>query len=809
MLASPARGAAVGGERKVRTLGRWLRRGIALLLVAALLATGLGWYTLRRSLPQLDGEAAVAGFGAAATVERDALGMATVTAASRADAYRALGYVHAQERYFAMDLMRRVAAGELSALFGAAALDADRRVRMHRFRHRSAAVLAGLDATQRALLDGYVAGVNAGLAALDARPFEYYVLRQAPVPWTAEDSVLVVYAMFLDLNGGGNNARELALGRMHDALPPSVYAFLTPAGSSWDAPLQGDAFEPPPIPPATDIDLRSLPAVRFGKAVAHGGDLGIGSNNFAVAGALTGNGAALVANDMHLSLRVPNIWFRARLRFPLDDGPIDIAGVSLPGVPGIVAGSNGHVAWAFTNSYGDWLDWVEVRWLDADHTRYRTADGEARATLTRETIEVAGAAAQTLEVAETIWGPVIASAGDGSGLALAWTAHRDGAVDLDLGRLETARTVDEVLAIAADAGVPPQNLLVGDRSGRIAWTVIGAMPRRGNHDPQRPADWTLPGSGWSGWLAPQERPRVVDPADARLWSANARVASGADLALIGNGGYALGARAQQIRDGLRARDRFAPADLLAVQLDDRSLFLERWWRLLRDTVGDDPPPALRELATLTRDWDASASVDARAYRLVRAFRLYVHERVLDGLAAPMRADDPEFRLPAIEQGEGIVWSLLEQRPPHLLPPRYADWDALLRDAATRVVEDLGRQSGGLDARTWGEKNTSAIRHPLSRALPSVFGALLDMPSNPLPGDSAMPRVQAPSFGASERFVVAPGHETEGIFHMPGGQSGHPLSPFYGAGHEDWEQGRATPFLPGATIYRLSLDTDGG
>ena len=138
-----------------------------------------------------------------------------------------------------MDLMRRAAAGELAALFGPLALEADRRVRMHRFRHRAAAVLADLDAIERALLDDYVAGVNAGLAALAARPFEYYVLRQAPRRWTAEDSILVVYAMFLDLNGGGTNARELALGRMHAALPPSVYAFLTPDGSSWDAPLQG------------------------------------------------------------------------------------------------------------------------------------------------------------------------------------------------------------------------------------------------------------------------------------------------------------------------------------------------------------------------------------------------------------------------------------------------------------------------------------------------------------------------------------------------------------------------------------------
>jgi len=183
----------------------------------------------------------------------------------------------------------------------------------------------------------------------------------------------------------------------------------------------------------------------------------------------------------------------------------------------------------------------------------------------------------------------------------------------------------------------------------------------------------------------------------------------------------------------------------------------------------------------------------------------VHEAVLLALTAQARAAVPELKekLPRLSQAEAAVWALLTERPPHLLDPRYSDWDALLAGAAQRVVTELGQQPGGLAARTWGERNTTSIRHPLAGAVP-MLARLLNMPARALPGDSNMPRVQGPEFGASQRMVVSPGHEPDGIMHMPGGQSGHPLSPFYGAGHADWEDGRATSFLPGDPQYRMEL-----
>jgi penicillin amidase len=147
--------------------------------------------------------------------------------------------------------------------------------------------------------------------------------------------------------------------------------------------------------------------------------------------------------------------------------------------------------------------------------------------------------------------------------------------------------------------------------------------------------------------------------------------------------------------------------------------------------------------------------------------------------------------------------LLVQRPPHLLSRRFGSWDALLQDAARDVRAQLGR--GPAEDRTWGARNTARICHPLASAMPSLLKSALCMPADPLPGDTNMPRVQGPSFGASQRMVVSPGHEEEGIAHMPGGQSGNPLSPFWGAGHDDWVQGRASPFLPGETRHTMSLN----
>ncbi|MBA4142697.1 MAG: penicillin acylase family protein [Nitrosospira sp.] len=791
---------------------RVIRRFLLALLMLSLLLAGAAWLVLRGSLPRYEGAVDVAGLSAPVTVERDALGSVTLRAQDHGDLVRALGYVHAQERFFEMDLMRRQAAGELAELFGPRALVADRKARPHRMRARSSAILEGLPVEQRQLLDVYRDGVNQGLDALSARPFPYLLTRTKPVAWRSEDSILAVKAMYFMLNEAGD-LRELSYSIMRAALPETAYRFLTASGGAWDAPLIGTALDWPEPPSADELDLRKVdPSLMFrslgDSPDEYNTDDVPGSNSFAVSGRLA-DGAALIANDMHLKLRVPNIWFRTRLIYPNSRNPArmnDISGVSLPGTPAIAVGSNGQVAWSFTNSYGDFLDWVRVTPHPGNGSQYRSATGWKNITVHHEILQARGGPDEVLVVHETEWGPILTADHDGTPLALAWTAHRPGAVNMDLVRLEEAETVAEAVAIAHNAGIPAQNFTVGDREGRIAWTIAGRIPvRTGDFDPMLPADWSLPGVGWNGWLMPSQLPLIVDPPSQRLWTANARTVDGLMLERLGNGGYDLGARAKQIRDSLHERKRFSPADMLRIQLDDRALFLDRWRHLLEITLDRaEAAPWRAKMKHALNDWDGHASTKSVAYRVVRAFRQEVVNSVLEGFEAAVRQTDADFVLPTLSQAEHAVWALIERRPQHLLLSIYAGWDDLLAKSAKRVAGRMQSQPGGIAARNWGERNTARIRHPLSQSLPGFLANRLDMPEDALPGDSKMPRVQSPDFGASNRFAVTPGNEEHGYFGMPGGQSGHPLSPYYGSGHDDWVAGKPTSFLPGPPEQTLRL-----
>jgi penicillin amidase len=672
-------------------------------------------------------------------------------------------------------------------------------------RARATAAVAKLSDADRDELVAYRDGVNAGLAALTVRPFPYLLTRTTPAPWRDEDTPLVAAAMAFTLNDA-ENKRELAFTAMHAALPDSVYRFLTASGGSWDAPIAGPPLEWPATPPESDIDLRTIDPALL-RVPARKNDRNTpGSNSFAVSGALAG-GAALVANDMHLDLRVPGLWFRARAIYPNPrraGRTVDVTGASLPGTPAIIAGSNGSVAWGFTNAYADTVDWVRVV-SDAEHPgQYRTSDGFRPIEKHAETIRVHGGANETLDVEDTIWGPILAKDADGTPLALAWIAQQPGAFNFTLQNLELAETADEGVATAQAAGVPPQNFVIGDRAGNIAWTIAGRLPKRiGDYDPRLPADFSEAGTGWDGWLDARSYPLIANPPWQRLWTANQRVTEDPFLAVVGDGGYDLGARARQIRDDLRAHDTFTPATMLGIQLDDRALFLERWKDLLALELNRAPKtPAHEQIAKALDGWSGHASIDSVSYRFVKAWRGEVVDTMLDAFAAKVREKVPDFSLPVLPQAENAVWQILRTRPPHLVPAGYADYDALLNACADRVFADLDAHEGGLDARTWGERNTMRIAHPISRALPAFAAKYLDMPPDQLPGDRDMPRVQAPTFGASERFAVAPGDEAHGYFMLAGGQSGHPLSPYYGAGHADWAAGKPTPFLPGPAEHTL-------
>ena len=773
---------------------KWVKRLTLFLIFALAVAAASTYYFVRASLPDIDGNVELAGLSAPVSVVRDRNGVATLRAENRLDSSRALGFVHAQERFFQMDLMRRRAAGELAELVGEGALPLDRRHRVHRMRVRAERSVDAAGAPERALLEAYTEGVNAGLAALGASPFEYLLLRQQPRPWLVADSVLVVASMFFELNDA-EGRYESTLGLLHDVLPPELAEFLSPLGTDWDAPVEGEIFATPPIPLvpfAAEPRIEPVaPASLSDAGVKTSNSVTLGSNNWAVAGTRTTHGGALLASDMHLGHAVPNIWYRAVLR----TGGNTAVGVTLPGTPFLVAGSNTHVAWGFTNTNGDWIDLVEIEMHPERADTYRTAEGWVSLDVHEETIHVAGGEPEAFTVRETIWGPIVDEDHKGTPRAARWIAHEVDGINMNLSKLETATTLDEALAIAQQSGLPPQNFVCVDGSGAIAWTVAGRIPKRFGFDGRLPSSWADGTRGWDGWLDAEDYPVIENPEDGVIWTANARVVGGEMLEKIGDGGYDFGARARQIRDDLLALDEASERDMLDVQLDDRALFMGTWRDFFLETIRDE---GLRRV--IEDEWTGRASTDSVSYRVVRELRLAVHEAVLSTITQDARTADERFNIWAQRQWEGPVWKLVSEKPEHLLPRRYESWDAWINDIVARTV---AKWDEPLEARTWGAARMSDIRHPLSRSVP-FLARWLDMPQHPLPGDSHMPRVQSPTHGASERLVVSPGREDEGLFHMPGGQSGHPLSPYYGAGHDDWEEGRATPLLPGPTVNTLTL-----
>jgi penicillin G amidase len=774
-------------------------------LVAVALAAALAaWLVLRASLPTLDGRQAQSGVQAGVRVERDADGVPSITAQNRADLAFALGYLHAQDRYFQMDLSRRAAAGELAALLGPALISADRELRRHRFRDVARRAVANLDAATQVVLDAYARGANAGLRSLRSRPFEYWLLGVKPQPWTAEDTVLCAHAMFLQLQDSTGHA-QLQRALLRETLPEPLWRFMEAGAPEWDAAVDGSRGEPPRIPTPAEVDLRSwgvLP-VKPPDASSAAPDPA-GSNNWAVAGSRTAHGAALLANDMHLGIRVPNTWYRARLIDVSRDG-FDEVGVTLPGTPALIAGSNGHIAWGFTNSYGEYSKVIRLAPAAGDAQAYATAGGDRRLGSVEEVIEVKGAPSEHLQVAVTPWGPVMGTDWRNRPYVLHWVAQDPAALNLNILELEHARSADEALRIAAGLGIPGQNFLVGDAEGHIGWTIAGRLPRHGDAPPAVPQLSTDPVVGFEGWLSPGEVPRILDPAEGLLWSANARVVGGDAARLIGDDGMDRGARAAQIHADLLATPQpLGPLASLHVQLDDHARFLERWRALLGQVSAHalSGDAAARARDVLAR-WSGHAAADDPAYRLTVAFRREVETRVFFMLVAPARREAPEFHFEIPSSFEGPLWRLIEARPAHMLANAYPSWDALMSEAWTAAAQ-LPRQCSDLATCTWGRVNTVRIAHPLSAALP-ILHALLDMPTLELPGaHDDMPRIQGPDFGASERFSVSPGDEKDAYLHVPGGASGHPLSPFYRAGFSAWAQGRPTPLLPGAAAHVLEL-----
>jgi penicillin amidase len=629
----------------LRRSGIVVAGGILLVLAMAV------WLLARASLPRPSGEAQVAGLAAAVVVELDAHAVPRIRASTLEDAFRAQGFMHAQERFFQMDLMRRSAAGELAALAGEQALPLDRTSRPFDLRRRAREVVTALPQRHRGWVDAYVEGVAAGLADLDARPPEYWLLGERPAPWTAEDTVLVVFALYTLLSN--NQDFELPQGVMHATLPASVYEFLTPATSRFDSPLVafGSAdptggYVPLAIPPPEVLDLRLLPPVDGTAQPPAGGSAprvdppltGPGSNQWAVSAARgPGGGLALLANDPHLEIQVPNVFYRAELEWPGGAA----RGVSVPGVPGILLGASDTVAWGATVSYADQSDWVVVERDPADPTRYRTPEGYEPFAAVRHEIAVHGGEAATIEVLVTRWGPVLAEDWLGRPLAQQSTWLAPGGLNLALLEIVEARDVDAALAVLERWAGPSLNWALADSSGHVAWTFNGPVPRRIGFDGTRPQSRADGVTAWDGELP---EPQLAGAGLDTVFTANNRTLAADDAAAYGSM-WMRPLRAQRIAELLAGAATVTERTSLDMQLDAQAAAYEALQALVLEAVPEvEQDAALARARDHVRNWSGRAEAEEPGFRILHLYYRALLERVLGPLLAAPAAADPAFAL---------------------------------------------------------------------------------------------------------------------------------------------------------------------
>lgn len=759
------------------------------------------------ALPILDGRVSVVGLEHPVIVARDRFGVPDIHGQTLHDVIRAQGFIHAQERFFQMDAGRRLAAGELSELVGPLMLEMDMRYRAYRFRHVAQQVVENLNETERDLLNVYAEGVNAGLEALPSVPPEYGMINAAPARWLPEDSILIVLAMFDMLHMEGRF--EKGMGVMREALPAELVDFFTPTRTRFDVPLLAEgetAWEPLPIPGPEVIDFRRMSAAEVPTDIFVAEPIALGSNNWVVAGSRSVHGGAILANDPHLRLTAPGIWYHAQLRWP----DHRLVGLTLPGVPGVVAGSNGHVAWGFTNAMGDFQDLILIEVDPEDTTRYRTPEGYEPFGEVVERITVRGRGTEILRLKTTRWGVVTDRDHLSRPLVLKWTVLDPAGINLGILDMVHARTLEDAVAVARNWSGPSQNIVIAHRDGGIAWVVSGYLPDRFGFNGRYPVSWADGTKGWRGAIPEAERPVLINPDEGILYTANNRTIAHERARKLG-GIWTAGERAGRIAERLRERDRFSEDDLFEIQLDTRVALFDFYVELANEAMQHDADvndEAMRDMLAQGEEaleaWNGTADADQSAVLLLDYYRRVLHSRILAPLISRCKVYDPAFEYRWFMDEEPLR-RILEERPAHLLPPGHSTWEDFLARSWRTTLQtlDQARFPNGIHT-TWGEINRAQVNHPLTQAMP-MLARSLNLPEAPQSGHPFAVRVATPIFGASARMVVSPGRESMGILHTPAGQSGHPQSPHYRIGHEEWLAGIPLPLVPQQMETQLRLE----
>lgn len=770
---------------------KWLLRALLVLAAVAAIVGGAGYLWLRQSLPEVDGEAAAPGLAREVEVVRDRWGVPHVYAQSQAEAAYGLGYAHAQDRLWQMELQRRIAAGRLSEALGAATVDADRFLRALDFYRRVESAWPRLAADVRAVLEAYAAGVNAYLATRDAllRPLapEFLILGMEPEPWRPLDSLAILKLLALDL--AGNWSSELTRFRLADRLSAKQIDELYP-------PYRAEAPRGPALSSAY------MPAGE-----------GAGSNNWAVAGTRSATGRPLLANDPHLGFQAPSIWYFAHMSWP----EREVIGGTIPGLPAVVLGRNRRIAWAFTNTGPDVQDLYLEKLDPQDPGNYVAPDGPQPFERRRETIKVKDGADVTLELRETRHGPVLSdvhgptarATPPGHVIALRWTALDDDDLTAQAGlRMSAAQDWESFVTALRDFHGPQQNVLYADIDGNIGFVAPARVPRR---KPENQIQGYMPQPGWDaaydwdGYVPFDVLPHVFNPASGALATANHKIVPDEYphmLTLEWTEGY----RAQRIFDLLAGRGKHSTESFRVMQQDVVSpMAIELLPLLLRPEAASERGRAAREML---RAWDGSLDENRpeplifAAWRRELARRIYADE--LGDLFEDAWSQRPAFMLNVLS-GRTPAWcdDVSTERAETCDELVARSLDAALSWAGERWGEDMGRWR-------WGEAHVALFRHRALGRVP-ILGRVFNL-AEPTGGgvftvnagayrlsDAAEPFANV--HGAGMRAIYDLDDPDRSVFIHTTGQSGNPLSPLYRNFLRLWARGEYIPM----TIRRDQIE----
>ena len=778
----------------------------ALLAAAALLAAWAIW----RTFPRESGAIRVPGHAGTIRIDFDVHGVPTIHASSVADAMFGLGYVHAKDRLWQLEFERRVGSGRLAEVLGKGLLDADRFLRTIGFQRAAEATWRGLSAESRMPFEAYARGVNAFVATSTARPIEFRILRVDPEAWRPEDSLVWAKMMAWDL--AGNAREEIRLARFAAAVGPERAAELLPVAGSEPSILTAEEWSPPAeaAAPAASRLAPSGPWARLGEAFDRVAALGfggetLGSNSWVLSGARTESGKPILANDPHLGLRTPSVWYLAAIDAP----GYALCGATLPGIPGVIIGHNDRVAWGVTSLEPDVQD-LFVETVDpADPGRYRHR-GEWKAFSARsETIRVRGGPDVALAVRESVHGPIVTdvfggAATLGKAVALRWTGLDDGDRTAEaffaLGRV---RDWKGFLAAVALLKVPPQNFVYADVDGHVGFVTAGELPIRPR------ADGRLPVSGegdddWTGTIPFARLPRVLDPAKGYVVAANNHVASGPAGDAFGLT-WAEPYRAKRIRDAIEAKPRWSAAGVAALQLDRASGQAEDLLPLLLRTapLDDASRDALERLRA--SGWNGEMAPDSVPASIYAAWYVALARMPEDELGAVPRGST---------RGRFLVHALAGNTPwcDDVRTPRVetcADFQAAaLRDAVAFLRKTLGS-----DPSSWRWERLHRARFPHAVFHP-VWGLrrMFDL-SVGQGGDGSTVNVgafsQDGSFdmtdGPSYRQVIDLSNLAGSRYVHTTGQSGNVFDRRYRDQLPEWRAGRTFEIGTAAPATTLTLE----